>query len=125
MSGSETPTSATATPLDGRALNFARPVSGAEMNIGAGRVGYLGVGWWMSLTWRPVRRHRRLFGGYAFGVKTSLHQGGLGDRQVKIPCTGYGIVLDRTYITSRLATAADRYGAGGYGRDVRAGRGHR
>ena len=52
------------------------------------------------------RRHRRLFGGYAFGVKTSLHQGGRGDRQVKIPCTGYGIVLDRTYITSRLATAA-------------------
>ena len=52
------------------------------------------------------RRHRRLFGGYAFGVQTSLHQGGLGDRQVKIPCTGYGIVLDRTYITSRLATAA-------------------
>ena len=53
------------------------------------------------------RRHRRLFGGYAFGVKTTLHPGGRGDRQVEIPCTGYGIILDRKYVTSRFATASN------------------
>ena len=46
-------------------------------------------------------------GGYAFGVKTTLHPGGRGDRHVTIPCTGYGIILDRTFITSRLATASN------------------
>ena len=95
LSGSASHNNASATPLDGRAMTFAKPISGAETNI---RLDEWGI--WASdvdvADLEARRRHRRLFGGYAFGVKTSLHQGGLGDRQVKIPCTGYGIVLDRT-----------------------------